>query len=132
MSQIKNRLKPGRVAVIYGPRRVGKTTLLHNFLEEYDGKYKLYNGEDLETQKIFTVQSAAKYQSLLRGLDLLVIDEAQKIENIGLNLKLIVDTVEGLNIIAADRLHLIWRNMSANRSREENGIIRFFRCRNWN
>ena len=101
MSQIKNRLKPGRVAVIYGPRRVGKTTLLHNFLEEYDGKYKLYNGEDLETQKIFTAQSAAKYQSLLRGLDLLVIDEAQKIENIGLNLKLIVDTVEGLNIIAS-------------------------------
>ncbi len=101
MPQIKNRLKPGRIAVIYGPRRVGKTTLLNKFLEDYKGKYKLYNGEDLETQKFFNSQSVAKYQSLLKGLSLLVIDEAQKIENIGLNLKIIVDSITDLNIIAS-------------------------------
>lgn len=101
MPQIKNRLKPGRIAVIYGPRRVGKTTLLNKFLEDYKGKYKLYNGEDLETQKFFNSQSVAKYQSLLKGLSLLVIDEAQKIENIELNLKIIVDSITDLNIIAS-------------------------------
>ncbi len=101
MSQAESRLKPGRVAVIYGPRRVGKTTSLTKFLENYRGKYKLYNGEDLETQKLFSSQSSAKYKSLLKGLDLLVIDEAQKIDDIGLNLKLIVDTVEDICIIAS-------------------------------
>jgi len=101
MPQIKNRLKPGRIAIIYGPRRIGKTTLLSEFLKSYKGKYKLYNGEDLETQKIFNSQSIAKYQSLLKGLDLLVIDEAQNIEEIGLNLKIIVDNITNLNIIAS-------------------------------
>ncbi len=100
-SHIKKRLSPGRVAVLYGPRRVGKTTLLNEFLNNFNGAYKLYNGEDIETQKIFTSQSIEKYKSLLKGVDLLVIDEAQKIENIGLNLKIIVDHIKNLNIIAS-------------------------------
>ncbi len=100
-SHIKDRLKPGRVAVLYGPRRVGKTILINEFLKNFNGKYKLYNGEDIETQKMFTSQSVEKYKSLLKGIDLLVIDEAQKIKNIGLNLKIIVDHVKNLNIIAS-------------------------------
>ncbi len=100
-SHIIERLESGRVIVLYGPRRVGKTTLLNKFLEEYRGKCKMYNGEDLETRKIFNSQSIAQYKSLLKGLDLLVIDEAQKIDNVGLNLKLIVDHVKDLKVIAS-------------------------------
>ncbi len=94
MPKIKERLSPDRVSVIYGPRQVGKTTLINKFLEDYEGEYRLYSGEDIEVQDTFTSQSIEKYKSLLGGLDLLVIDEAQHIDNIGRNLKLIVDHVE--------------------------------------
>jgi len=101
MPKIKKRLSPNRVSVIYGPRQVGKTTLINKFLEDYEGSYKFYNGEDIEVQDLFTSQSIEKYQSLLGGVDLLVIDEAQHIKGIGRNLKLIVDHVEDINIIAS-------------------------------
>lgn len=101
MPKIKERLSPDRVSVIYGPRQVGKTTLINKFLEDYEGEYRLYSGEDIEVQDTFTSQSIEKYKSLLGGLDLLVIDEAQHIDNIGRNLKLIVDHVEDVSIIAS-------------------------------
>lgn len=101
LKKLKEDLEPGRVVVIYGPRQVGKTTLINKYLEGVKEPFDFYNGEDLETQKLFTVQSIAKYQSLLAGKKLLVIDEAQKIENIGLNLKLIVDHLPHLKVIAS-------------------------------
>lgn len=101
MPKIEKRLSPDRVSVIYGPRQVGKTTLIEKFLEDYEGASRLYNGEDLEVQDAFSSQSIEKYKSLLGGLDLLVIDEAQHIPNIGRNLKLIVDHTEGVSIIAS-------------------------------
>ncbi len=101
LKKIKETLEPGRAVVVYGPRRVGKTTLLNKYLEGVSEPFDFYNGEDIETQKLFTVQSIAKYKSLLAGKNLLVIDEAQKIENIGLNLKLIVDHLPHLKVIAS-------------------------------
>lgn len=101
LDKLKEEVQPGRVVVIYGPRQVGKTTLLKKYLEDIDAPFAFYNGEEIETQKLFTVQSVAKYQSLLAGKELLVIDEAQKIENIGLNLKIIVDHLPNLKIIAS-------------------------------
>lgn len=101
LKKLKEKSQPGKVIVVYGPRQVGKTTLLKKYLENISGPLAFYNGEDLETQKLFTAQSIAKYKSLLSGKELLVIDEAQKIENIGLNLKLIVDHLPNLKIIAS-------------------------------
>jgi len=101
LSKIDRVLEPGRVVVIYGPRQAGKTTLINKYLEGVSEPLAFYNGEDIETQKLFATQSIAKYQSLLAGKKLLVIDEAQKIENIGLNLKLIVDHIPHLKVIAS-------------------------------
>jgi len=101
LEKLKKTVQPKEVVVIYGPRQIGKTTLINKYLEGVKEPFDFYNGEDIETQKLFTVQSIAKYKSLLAGKKLLVIDEAQKIENIGLNLKLIVDHIPHLKIIAS-------------------------------
>jgi predicted AAA+ superfamily ATPase len=97
--QLKKAVQPGRVVVVYGPRQAGKTTLIGKYLESVKEHYLLYDGEDLQTQRQFTVQSIEKYKALLAGKSLLVIDEAQRIENIGTNLKLIVDHLPELKIL---------------------------------
>ena len=72
---------------------------IEGYIENIKDPYLLYDGEDLQTQKQFTVQSIEKYKSLLAGQSLLIIDEAQKISNIGINLKLIVDHLPELKIL---------------------------------
>lgn len=97
---LEKQLKPGRVLILYGPRQVGKTTLVKKFLENYSGRALFYDGQDINTQELFSTQSIEKYRSQLSGYDLLVIDEAQYIEKIGLNLKIVVDHIPGLAVIA--------------------------------
>ncbi len=93
-------LKPSKVIIVYGPRRCGKTTLLKKFLEKTDKKYLLAQGEDIFVQEFLSSQSIIKLKNFIGAVNLLVIDEAQKIPNIGLNLKLIVDNINGIEIIA--------------------------------
>ena len=97
---LKKFLQPNKVVVIYGPRRVGKTTLLNIFLKENKEPYLLLNGDDLEVRRRVNVQSAEKLKNLAGSKKLLIIDEAQKIKNIGLNLKIMVDSIKGIKIIA--------------------------------
>jgi hypothetical protein len=93
-------LKKNKVLVIYGPRRVGKTTILKNFLEKYKGKYKLDSGDDIDVQNIVGSSRFAMILEYASGVDLLAIDEAQKIKGVGQGLKIIVDQVEGIIVIA--------------------------------
>lgn len=89
-----------KVLVIYGPRRVGKTVLLTNYLNQTNLKFKLDNGDDLSLQEIFVSQSIDRLKRYAEGYDLIAIDEAQNIENIGMGLKILVDTIPGIKIIA--------------------------------
>lgn len=93
-------LKPNKVLVIYGPRQVGKTTLLQNFLAHTSLKYKSAIGDDLPTQQLLGSQDAKLILEYIEGYDLFAIDEAQYIPNIGMALKIIVDQVPGVRVIA--------------------------------
>ncbi|MDI6735312.1 MAG: ATP-binding protein [bacterium] len=92
-------LKPGKVLVIYGPRQVGKTTLLIDFLKETQIKYRLDSGEDIRIQEVLISQNFTKILEYARGYELIVINEAQKIKNIGQGLKILVDKIPSLQII---------------------------------
>lgn len=96
---IKNKTKPGKVVVLHGARRVGKTFLIKKYLETVDEKYIFWNGEDFAVQELLSRRSIQNYKNILGGTKLLVIDEAQKIPAIGQVLKLIVDSFEELKVI---------------------------------
>lgn len=100
LTNLDNFLRPNKVVVIYGPRRCGKTTLLKEFLRNRSEKILFVSGEDLEIQASLSSQSIEKLKNFIGNYELLVIDEAQKIEKIGLNLKLIVDHIENIKVIA--------------------------------
>lgn len=93
-------IKPGKVLIIYGPRRSGKTTLLNDFLSNTNLKYKLDSGDNIQTQQILGSQDFSQIKEYASGYQIIAIDEAQQIPNIGMGLKILVDQVPGLKIIA--------------------------------
>lgn len=98
--EIERRIRPSKVALIFGARRVGKTVLLRQILDKYQGRTLLLNGESLDTLRMLEERTITNYRQLFDGVDLLAIDEAQHIPEIGLKLKLIVDEVPGIAVIA--------------------------------
>lgn len=92
-------LQPNKVLVIYGPRRVGKTTLLQGYLKQTELKYKLDSGDNIRTQQILSSQDFNQILPYIEGYELLAIDEAQNIPNVGMGLKIIVDQVPGIQVI---------------------------------
>lgn len=100
---IGNALYKNKVIIVYGARRVGKTTLVRNILakQKKRGKKTLYvNCELLHSKKSLTTTNEKLLKNYLGNHDLVVLDEAQSIENIGLILKIMVDTYPEIQIIA--------------------------------
>ena len=98
--KINDYLVPNKVFVLYGPRQVGKTTLITEFLKEYHGKVYSSTGENTELRDILESDDFQKIISFFSGYDLVVIDEAQRIEHIGQGLKILVDQIDGIRVIA--------------------------------
>ena len=99
-AQVVKRIKPQKVMLIYGPRRVGKTLLLREIYNEFEGKKLLLNGESSDTVRMLSDRSISNYKHLFAEVSLLAIDEAQHIPEIGMKLKLMVDEIPGLAIVA--------------------------------
>lgn len=93
-------LSHGKVLVLYGPRRVGKTTLLKTFLSKTGLKYKLDSGDNIRTQSVLGSQDFKQILEYAEGYELIAIDEAQQIPNIGMGLKIIVDQIPNIMVIA--------------------------------
>lgn len=94
------KLLPNKVLLLLGARRTGKTLFIKHLLDDLKEKYLWFNGEDIATTNLFKNRSTQNYKRILGKNKLLVIDEAQKIPEIGKILKLIVDEIEGIRIIA--------------------------------
>ena len=93
-------IQKNRVLIIYGARRVGKTTLLKEFLNNTSLKYKLDTGENIRLQELFYNRDIKSILQYLEGYEIFAIDEAQYIKNIGDILKIIVDYSENISVIA--------------------------------
>ncbi len=92
-------LKGGKVVVLYGPRQVGKTTLINKFLKNTKLKYRLDNGDDIKISKILTSRSKEQIDKYIEGYELIVIDEAQRIHDVGLGLKILVDNNPKIKVL---------------------------------
>ncbi|MEN8263241.1 MAG: ATP-binding protein [Nitrospirota bacterium] len=93
-------IKPNKVLVIYGPRQVGKTTLLNNFLSNCKLNYKLDSGDNIRVQQILSSGDFNQILEYASGYDLIAIDEAQQIPGVGVGLKIIVDQIPDIMVIA--------------------------------
>ncbi|MCP9769472.1 ATP-binding protein [Lacihabitans sp. LS3-19] len=97
---LKN-LIPGKVNVVYGARRVGKTFLIKQIADELNVNYLWLNGELPETQEILEKKNLNEYRNIFAGFEIIIIDEAQAINDIGKILKIVVDELPHLKIIAS-------------------------------
>jgi len=91
---------PGKVVVIYGARQVGKTTLVRKFMEKKQLRTMMVTGDDLVAREYLESKSVEKLKAFVGENQLLIVDEAQYVREIGISLKLLVDHVPGLMIIA--------------------------------
>jgi uncharacterized protein len=94
-------LLPGKVNILYGARRVGKTFLLRKVCSEAGFTFLWLNGEDEETASVLKLQNTSTLKRLIGDVQLLVIDEAQAVPGIGKTLKLMVDEMPHLRMIAS-------------------------------
>jgi predicted AAA+ superfamily ATPase len=98
-SAVSEALYSGKIAIIYGPRQAGKTTLSKSIISETGLKVQYANADQLKYIDILSSRDLNKMKSLVSGYDLLFIDEAQRIPEIGLNLKILHDEIPNLKIL---------------------------------
>ncbi len=98
--QIKDFLLPGKVLVLYGPRQVGKTTMVKQLVAEIGRQARFINADELFYREALASQDLNRLKNVVGGSELLVIDEAQRVPEIGLNLKILIDNHPQLSIIA--------------------------------
>lgn len=95
-----HKMGANKVILILGTRRVGKTYLINRVSERYTGKKMFLNAEDFDVQEVLKKRTVANYQRLINDTELLIIDEAQAIPEIGSILKLMIDSHPRLTILA--------------------------------
>lgn len=102
LDNLRKLLVPQKAVIVYGPRRCGKTTLLKHFVKDLPKQdYLFVTGEDINVHDFLSSQSIEKLKSFIGSHRLLIIDEAQKIKNIGLNIKLILDQIPKIKVLAS-------------------------------
>lgn len=94
-------LKPNLVVGIFGARRTGKTCLMEEIKKELGDKVLMVQGDNLDVSEVLSSQRLSQLKRFTEGITYLFIDEAQKIPEIGINLKLMADNIPGLRILVS-------------------------------
>jgi len=97
--RIKNRIDSGKAVIVFGPRQVGKTTLIESILKSKD--YLLLDGDDPKTRTLLTEPNTEQIRTILGKYKYVFIDEAQRIEGIGLTMKIITDRFKNVQLFAS-------------------------------
>lgn len=100
--KLKKALFKGTVVIVYGPRQSGKTTMLSEIAKKLDFPVSFINCDDLAVQRLFRDAETLESLRQLHGdSQLVIIDEAQRIKNIGIKLKLLIDSPRQQQIVAS-------------------------------
>jgi len=97
---IKSQLHDGRAIIIMGARQVGKTTLLRELFAGVDTEVLWMSGDEPDVRGAFENITSTRLRAIIGNHSVVVIDEAQRIENIGIKLKLITDQVPEVQLLA--------------------------------
>jgi uncharacterized protein len=98
--KIKKDLFKGKAIIIYGPRQCGKTTLIEKIAQDSDFPYLLKNGDEPDARELLENITTTRLRAIIGNRKLFIIDEAQRITNIGLTIKLITDNIRDVQVIA--------------------------------
>ena len=97
---ILSQFRDNKVVILHGPRQTGKTTLAKKIASESGKPFMVWNCDEVDMQIAITNANSTTLKNMISHFKLIIIDEAQRIENIGLTLKIIYDTIPGVKIIA--------------------------------
>ena len=125
---IGNRMFTGKAIILIGARQVGKTTLLKELTGEMNNVLWL-NGDEMETRNLLQEVSVEKFRSLIGSRRVLVVDEAQRIENIGLKMKLITDQLPEVQLLLTGSSSLDLANRINERFRSARAMGARSHCR---
>ena len=106
---IQQKLWQGKALILFGARQVGKTTMLKNLLQGRDDVLWL-NGDEQDVRNLFANTSSTMLNAIIGKRKIIVIDEAQRITNIGLGLKLITDNIPEVQVIATGSSSFVLSN----------------------
>lgn len=99
-ASLKEKLFKGKAILLFGPRQVGKSTLVEALLEEIDKEYLYMNGDDSDIRETLSNTTATKLKAIAGNKTIVFIDEAQRISNIGITIKLFTDQIKNVQVIA--------------------------------
>ena len=100
LNDIRERMFSGKAILIYGARQTGKSTLVEMLLKDRAEKVLRINGDDIEDRALLGRASKSLLKGLVAGYDILFIDEAQKIDDIGNIIKIFTDQIKEVQVIA--------------------------------
>jgi predicted AAA+ superfamily ATPase len=98
--EIEKRLFKEKAILLFGPRQSGKSTLIERLLKETGQEWLYLNGDEADVREILTNTTSAKLKILAGRKKIVFIDEAQRVNNIGLTLKLFTDQLKDIQVIA--------------------------------
>lgn len=96
--EMKNQMNHGKVISLMGARQTGKTTLIREMVSKEKGVVWL-NADEAAVRNVLSDVSVAKFRSILGNNKILVIDEALRIEDIGIKMKLVTDSIDDVQVI---------------------------------
>ena len=97
--QIKDQMFTGKAIILLGSRQTGKTSLLEDVFPSEKGVLWL-SGDDVDVQSMMETMTAQRMRTLLGDRKIVVIDEAQRIKDIGLRMKVVTDQMKDVQLIA--------------------------------
>lgn len=99
-NSISKHLFKGKAIIIYGARQVGKTTITRSIIEKTNKKTLWLNCDEFDIRELLANTNSVKLKNVSKGYEILVIDEAQRVEDIGLTIKIFTDSLPDVQIIA--------------------------------
>ena len=96
---IRQKFFRGKAIIVVGPRQVGKTTLLKMLATEFDRKVLVWNCDEPDVRRRLTEPTSTMLGAETAGYDIVFIDEAQRVQNIGITLKLLIDNYPDKQVV---------------------------------